>query len=173
MLLNCRWKWWLRVIAVCLLFSVSVRILWILSSISFLLWKILHMSVFFSSLLMFLSLLKWKSSSRRSLFYFLCHCRSWISLNSCLSWFDHEFRRLFRRLKLWWFSMIVIREVLKREFDFRNWLCFFWISWRIWSRICAVSLVEHIEFFDAELLRAFMRDLRIFFDCVCVRRWSW
>ena len=118
-------------------------------------------------------LLKWKSSSRKLLFYFLCHCHSWISLNNCFSWFDHEFRRLLRRLKLWWFSMIVIKKMLKKKFNFRNWLCFFWISWRIWFRICAVNLIEHIEFFDAELLRTFMRDLRVFFDCVCVRRWDW
>ena len=80
---------------------------------------------FFSSLLMFFFLLRWKSSSRKFLFYFLCHCHSWISLNNCLLWFDDEFRRLFRRLKLWWFSTIVIKEMLKKKFDFRNWLCFF------------------------------------------------
>ena len=131
------------------------------------------MSVFFSSLLMFLFLLKWISSSRKSLFYFLCHCHSWISLNNCLLWFDHESRRFFRRLKLWWFSTIVIKKMLKKKFDFRNWLCFFWISWHIWSRVCAVNLIERIEFFDAELLRAFMLDLIIFFDCVYVRRWDW
>ena len=56
---------------------------------------------FFSSLLMFFFLLKWKSSSRKSLFYFLCHYHSWISLNNCFSWFDHKFRRFFRRLRLW------------------------------------------------------------------------
>ena len=36
-----------------------------------------------------------------------------------------------------------------------------------------MSLIERIEFFDAELLRAFMLDLIIFFDCVYVRRWNW